>query len=307
MKEQGSSRADRPAAKVLVTGATGQLGRELARVAWPAGWDVLALGRDALDLRDVRAIADAIAEHAPSAVVNAGAYTAVDRAEGDAVLAWQVNALAPAAMGAACARAGIPLVQVSTDYVFGGDKAGGWAVSDPVAPLNVYGASKLGGELAVRTSGARHAIVRTAWVVSAHGANFVKTMLRIGAERETVRVVGDQIGSPTGAADLAQALASVAVTLAADADAPTGTFHFANMGAVSWAGFAAEIFRQSGERGGPAARVEPIATADYPTAARRPANSVLAVDAIGRAYGIAPRPWQEALGDIMDELIGPVR
>jgi dTDP-4-dehydrorhamnose reductase len=180
-------------------------------------------------------------------------------------------------------------------------------VDDPVAPLGVYGASKLGGELAVRTSGVRYAIVRTAWVVSAHGSNFVKTMLRVGAERGHLLVVDDQVGSPTGAADLAEALAEIAMRLAGDAGAASGTFHFSNEGAVSWAGFAREIFRQSAARGGPSATVEPIATADYPAPARRPANSLLSHAAIGAAYGIIPRPWVEALGDILDELIGATK
>lgn len=293
---------------VLVTGANGQLGIELARLGWPVGWHAVALGRHALDLADPAAIA-AIVEaghdgHSWAAVINAAAYTRVDKAEADQVTAWQVNALAPAALGQACARAEIPLVQVSTDYVFAGDKAGAWEVNDPVSPLGVYGASKLGGELAVRTSGSRHAIVRTAWVVSAHGANFVKTMLRVGGERGHLRVVDDQQGSPTSAADLAHALAGIALRLAQDAMAPSGTYHFSNAGAVSWAGFAAEIFRQSADRGGPTATIEPIATAEYPTPARRPANSLLSHSAITCAYGITPRPWQDALGDILDELIG---
>lgn len=297
---------------VLVTGAGGQLGAELARIAWPDGFTAVALGRDALDLADPAAIAAMVSDGHDGrpwvAVVNAAAYTAVDRAESDAAAAWIVNAVAPAALGQACAGAGIPIVHVSTDYVFPGDRDGAWAVDDAVAPLGVYGASKLGGELAVRASGARHAIVRTAWVVSAHGHNFVKTMLRLAAERERLRVVDDQRGSPTGAADLARALATIAVRLADDAQTarPGGgdTFHFANAGATSWAGFAREIFRQSALRGGPSAIVEPIATADYPTPARRPANSLLATDAIRAAYAIDPRPWREALGDILDELIG---
>ena len=293
---------------VLITGARGQLGIELARAAWPDGWCAVPLGRDALDLADPEAIARVVAAGhggiAWAAVVNAGAYTAVDKAEADIVAAWRVNALAPAALGAACNAAGIPLVQVSTDYVFPGDRSGAWAVDDPVAPLGVYGASKLGGELAVRTSGARHAIVRTAWVVSAHGHNFVRTMLRLAAERDALRVVGDQHGSPTGAADLAAALATVAVRLAEDARAPGGTFHFANAGATSWAGFAAEIFHQSIARGGASATVEPIATAEYSTPAHRPANSLLDCSAIETAFGVKPRPWQDALGDILDELIG---
>ena len=294
--------------KVLVTGANGQLGHELARLSWPRGWQAIALDRDALDLADPAAIVAAVqAGHDGqpwAAVINGAAYTAVDKAEADQVAAWQVNALAPAAFGQACAAAGIPLVQVSTDYVFAGDKLGAWEVNDPVAPLGVYGASKLGSELAVRTSGARHAIVRTAWIVSAHGANFVKTMLRVGAERGHLRVVDDQRGSPTSAADLADALTTIAMRLVQDADAPSGTFHFSNAGAVSWAGFATEIFRRSAARGGPRATVEPIATSEYPTPARRPANSLLSHDAIGSAYGIIPRPWQAALDDILDELIG---
>jgi dTDP-4-dehydrorhamnose reductase len=294
---------------VMVTGAGGQVGTELARAVWPAGWRAVPVDRATLDLADPTGIAALVAaghDGAPWAgVINAAAYTAVDRAEGDQVAAWQINALAPAAFGAACASAGIPLVQVSTDYVFAGDKAGAWQVDDPVGPLGVYGASKLGGELAVRTSGARHAIVRTAWVVSTGGANFVRTMLRVGAERDTLRVVDDQRGSPTAAADLAAALVRITVRLVEDDGAPNGTFHFSNAGETSWAGFAAEIFRQSALRGGPSARVEPITTIDYPTPARRPANSLLSHNAISAAYGIAPRPWQEALGDILDDLIGP--
>lgn len=290
--------------RVLVIGATGQLGTELQRVTWPAGWEAVAVDRATLDLRDPAAIAATVAGQPWAAVINAAAYTAVDRAESDVVTAFQVNALAPAALAAACVAASLPLVHVSTDYVFAGDKDGAWEVDDPVAPLGVYGASKLGGELAVRTSGARHAIVRTAWVVSAHGSNFVKTMLRLGATRDTLTVVDDQRGSPTAAADLAGALAMVAVRLATDPGSPTGTFHFANRGAVTWAGFAAAIFREAARRGAPGATVIPIRTADYPTAARRPANSLLSTAVIERAFGITPRTWDVALADILDELIG---
>ncbi|WP_230782359.1 dTDP-4-dehydrorhamnose reductase [Sphingomonas sp. Leaf37] len=290
--------------EILITGAGGQLGTELQRCAWPEGWTVTAVDVAELDLRDTAAILGLVTSRPWAAVINGAAYTAVDKAETDLVTAWAVNAMAPAAFAEGCVKAGIPLVQVSTDYVFAGDKAGAWEVEDPVAPLGVYGASKLGGELAVRTSGVRHAIVRTAWVVSAHGANFVKTMLRVAETRDTLNVVADQRGSPTSAADLAAALTTIAVRLVEDADAPTGTFHFSNAGDISWADFATEIFRQSRLRGGPDADVVPIPSSAYPTPAQRPANSLLSHDAIRAAYGITPRDWRIALSDILNELIG---
>ena len=291
---------------VLITGAAGQVGTALARHAWPEGWRPVALTRAELDLLDPAAIAAAVASRPWAAVINAAAYTAVDKAEAEPVLAWRVNALAPAALAAACGQAGVPLVHVSTDYVFDGSKPDAWAPDDPTGPLGVYGASKLGGEWAVRTGCPRHAIVRTAWVVSACGANFVKTMLRLGADRPTLRVVADQRGSPTAAADLAAALAAMAMRLAEDSRAPTGVWHFSNGGATTWHGFATEIFAQSGARGGPSPAVEPIATADFPTPARRPANSLLSTATLTRDWGITPRPWGQALGPILDDLIGPV-
>lgn len=295
------------AGAVLITGAAGQLGTELQRCAWPVGWEVVALDRAALDLFDTSAIEEIFASRPWAAVINGAAYTAVDKAESDSVAAWRINAIAPAVLGAACANAGIPIVHVSTDYVFAGNKAGKWEVDDPVSPLGVYGASKLGGELAVQTSGARHAIVRTAWVVSAHGGNFVKTMLRLGAEKSNLRVVDDQRGCPTSAADLAQTLVAITVRLAEELQAPSGIFHFSNTGETSWAGFAAEIFCQSEKRGGPTATIIPIKTTEYGTPARRPANSVLSMTAISAAYDIEPRPWKEALSEILDELIGEIK
>ncbi|WP_380787634.1 dTDP-4-dehydrorhamnose reductase [Sphingomonas sp. R86521] len=297
--------------RVLVTGGNGQLGTELKRYPWPAGWAVTAIDIDELDLRDTDAITAMVAQGADgepwAAVISAGAYTAVDKAEDDIVTAWAVNAMAPAAFAAACAKAAIPILQVSTDYVFDGARDGAWETDDPVAPLGVYGASKLGGELAVRTSGARYAVVRTAWVVSAHGNNFVKTMLRVAATNPTLRVVDDQHGSPTSAADLAAALATIAMRLVDDPAAPTGTYHFSNAGAVTWAGFAREIFSQSAARGGSSADVVGIPTSDYPTPATRPANSLLSHTAITQDYGIRPPAWQDALSNILDELIGKAK
>ncbi len=296
---------------VLITGASGQLGTALTKAAWPAALVPVPLDRKALDLMDAPAIMACVRaghEGAPwAAVVNAGAYTAVDRAEHDVLAAWQVNALAPAAFAEACAALHIPLIQVSTDYVFPGDRSGAWDIGDPTGPLGVYGASKLGGEWAVRSACVRHAIVRTAWVVSPYGANFIRTMLRLARERDVVRVVADQYGSPTSANDLAAALILIATRLAADDAAPGGTFHFSNAGTTNWAAFATEIFSQSRRRGGPFATVEPISTSDYPTAARRPGNSVLSHAAIIEHYNIRPRDWQDAVSDILDELIGMAR
>ncbi len=290
--------------RILVTGGNGQLGTELKRYAWPDGWAVTAIDIDELDLRDTAAIAAMVASQPWAAVISAGAYTAVDKAESDIVTAWAVNAMAPAAFAEACVKADIPIIQVSTDYVFDGTRDGAWEVTDPVDPLGVYGASKLGGEFAVRTSGARYAIVRTAWVVSAHGNNFIKTMLRVGATNPTLRVVDDQHGSPTSATDLAAALAKITIRLVEDCTAPTGIYHFSNAGAVTWAGFAREIFAQSAARGGASAEVQGITTAEYPTPATRPANSLLSHDAIICDYGIHPPAWQTALGNILDELLG---
>ena len=288
---------------ILVTGGSGQVGTELQRLSWPAGFEVSAPGRHEMDLSDPGSVAAMVQSRRFAAVINAGAFTAVDLCESEVAQAWQVNAVAPAVLARATALAGIPLVQVSTDYVFDGSKATPYAETDPVGPLCVYGASKLGGELAVRTANPRHAIVRTAWVFSAHGNNFVKTMLRVGRDRPLLRVVDDQRGCPTSAADLAAALAKIALAMIADADAPIGTFQFVNSGSCTWHGLAGEIFAQAARMGGPSPQLQAITTAEYPLPARRPANSQLATGRLGREYGIFPRPWQPALADILAELL----
>ncbi|MDB5696992.1 MAG: dTDP-4-dehydrorhamnose reductase [Sphingomonas bacterium] len=293
--------------QILVTGGSGQVGTALMHHTWPDGWQAVAPPRADLDLADPASIAAMVADRPWAAVINAGAYTAVDRAETEPVVAWQVNALGPAALAAACKAAVIPLVHVSTDYVFAGDRDGDWQVEDHTCPTSVYGASKLGGELAVRSGCPRHAIVRTAWVVSATGANFVKTMLRLGRERPSLRIVADQHGSPTSATELAAALATIAMRQVNDLDAPTGTWHFSNAGATTWHGFATEIFRQAAARGAPSPALEAITTADFPTPARRPANSLLSTASLTRDWGIVPTPWGEALGPILDDLIGQVQ
>ena len=290
---------------ILVTGGSGQVGGALVRAGAPDGFRFIAPARAEFDLADPASIAVFFASRPWAAVINAGAYTAVDRAQTDIETAWRVNALAPACLAKATAEAGVPMIHVSTDYVFPGDLDRPYGEDDPIGPLGVYGASKEGGEQAVRTGNPLHAIVRTSWVVSAHGANFVKTMLRLGADREVLRVVADQHGAPTAAADLAGVLTLIAQRMIADPGGPVGTFHFANAGATTWAGFAAEIFRLSAARGGPSARVESIATKDYPTPARRPANSRLDLQRIRTLHGVAPRPWEQAIADIIDELIPP--
>jgi dTDP-4-dehydrorhamnose reductase len=290
--------------KILVTGGTGQVGTELCRFPWAADIEIVAPRRAELDLSNPEAIKTYVADGNFSAVINPAAYTAVDRAESDVVGAWRVNALAAAALAEATKKAGIPLVQVSTDYVFDGSSQSAYRESDPVAPLGVYGASKEAGEQAVRTANPRHVILRTAWVFSPHGNNFVKTMLRLAADRPILRVVDDQRGSPTAAKDIAAVLAAITLRLIADETAPTGTYHFVNAGEVSWCGFAGEIFRQWALTGHKVPDVEAIGTADYPTPARRPAYSGLSTQKLTDQFGITPRKWQDALSDTLSQLHG---
>lgn len=286
------------AGPILVTGGSGQVGIELRRRAGR----VVAPDRSQLDLANPEAIAAVVASRPWSAVINAAAYTAVDQAESDVAAAWRINAVGPAVLAAETARLGIPLVHVSTDYVFGGTKDGAYLPDDPTAPLGVYGASKLAGEIAIRSANPRHAIVRTAWVISPHGANFAKTMVRLAGERDHLRIVSDQLGCPTSAGDLADALILITNRLA-DSETAGGTWHFVNRGDASWDVLARAIFADLARRGRPSPTVEPISTADYPTPARRPANSRLSTASSERDFGIVPRHWQDALDDILSELL----
>jgi len=287
---------------ILLTGGDGQVGTELQRLA-PPHWRIAAPSEIELNLADQDSIKTVFGSQTWSAVLSVGAYTAVDRAESDIATAWRVNALGPAMLAEATAKAGVPLIHVSTDYVFSGDKPGFYVEGDPVAPLGVYGASKEGGEQAVRTGNPRHVILRTAWVVSPHGANFIKTMLRLGAERPILRVVDDQRGCPTSATDIAAALVAVTERLIADPDALTGDYHFVNDGEASWCEFARAIFEAAEGYGRPAPVVEAITTAEYPTPARRPANSRLSTAKIRRDFGIEPRGWREAMEEIVARLL----
>jgi dTDP-4-dehydrorhamnose reductase len=286
---------------ILVTGGQGQVGLEMARLSWPEGTVALFPTRAELDLASRDSILAYLDRHPVEAIVNCAAYTAVDRAEAEPELAFRINGEAAGWL----AEAGLPIVHLSTDYVFDGSKAGAYAIDDPVAPLGVYGASKLAGERAVLGSGARALVLRTAWVLSAHRQNFLKTMLRVAQTNPRLRVVDDQRGCPTAAADIAATVQAILLRMLDDSAAPLGIQHFVNEGEASWCELARAIFRMSADRGGPVAEVEAIATAEYPTPARRPANSRLSTAALREAYGIEPRHWHAAVGNIIDELLGP--
>ena len=278
---------------MLVFGKTGQVARELARLLPDGDF----AGRDRADLTDPAACAALIREARPEAVINAAAYTAVDKAESDQDTARLVNAAAPGAMAAACAELGIPFVHISTDYVFDGTGDAPRAEGDSTGPLGVYGATKLDGERAIAAAGGQWAVMRTSWVFSAHGSNFVKTMRRLGAQRDRLTIVADQIGGPTPAADIAAAALTIARAMIAD-PAKGGLYHFAGAPDVSWADFAREIFARSGL----SPQVEDIPTSAYPTPAKRPANSRLDCAAITRDFGIARPDWRKGLGPVIKEL-----
>jgi dTDP-4-dehydrorhamnose reductase len=281
--------------KILVAGNSGQLARALGDRHWPESTQCVTLGRPELDITDEASVAAAVAAHAPDVIVNAAAYTAVDRAETEREAAFALNEGGPRHLARAAARRGIPLIHISTDYVFGGAGTRPWREDDATAPQGVYAASKLAGEEAVREECARHVILRTSWLFAASGWNFVRTMLRLGASGAPVRVVDDQWGCPTPASDLADAIATIAA-----APGPFGTYHCCGEGAVTWHGFAAEIFARSGL----APTLVPITTAEYGAAAPRPAYSVLDAGKIWRDYRIAQRPWTDGLERALREIKG---
>jgi dTDP-4-dehydrorhamnose reductase len=287
---------------ILVTGGQGQVGLELARQDWPAELTIHYPTRETCDIASPASLLGYLRAYPFAAIINCAAYTAVDKAEEDRDTAFLVNGEAPGWL----ADSGVPLIHLSTDYVFDGSKDGYYLEDDPVAPLGVYGASKLEGERAVLAGQSRSIILRTAWVLSAHRGNFLKTMLRAAALNPKLRVVDDQRGCPTSAADIAATLRTIALRLIGDAKAPLGVYHFVNGGEASWCELAREIFALSAAAGGPAAEVEAITTAEYPTPAKRPANSRLSTAKIARDYGIHPRGWRDAVRDIIGELVGPV-
>lgn len=281
---------------LLVFGSTGQVATELRQLAPHLAPDAVFLDRAAADLSDPAACAAAIRAHRPRAVINAAAWTAVDRAEAEEAAATVVNGDAPTAMAQACAALGIPLVHLSTDYVFDGAGQAPFAPDHPTAPLGAYGRSKLRGEEGVRAAGGPHVILRTSWVFSAHGTNFLKTMLRLGASRDSLTVVADQIGGPTPARAIAEACLAIADQLAKDPGL-SGTYHFAGAPDVSWADFAREIMA----RAGLGCRIGDIPTSAYPTPARRPANSRMDCASLQR-FGLARPDWRAAVTTTLNEL-----
>lgn len=285
----GASAAD---VDILVTGANGQVGHALGTLDW-GGARVHSLGRAELDLGDPEAAAREVARLRPAVVINAAAYTAVDRAESEPALAYRVNAEAPAAIARAVAGYGGLLVHYSTDYVFDGTASRPYREDDATAPSGVYGASKLAGEQGIADSGCDHLVLRTSWVYSYRGGNFLRTMLRLAAERDTLTVVADQAGTPTYAVDLARLTRDMLRALGTRRDPGVlGVYHLGNEGQTTWHGFAREILRGAGHQ---QVAVEPITTADYPTPARRPAYSVLDKGRAVRTFGLSIPTWQDGL------------
>ncbi|MGY8962463.1 MAG: dTDP-4-dehydrorhamnose reductase [Rhodospirillales bacterium] len=288
-------------ADVLITGADGQLGWELRRRAKARTITTRALNRSDLGITDKDAVLNAVTTTKPRVLINAAAYTAVDKAESEPAAAFAINRDGPKHLAHACAEAGIPLIHISTDYVFDGTKDSPYGEGDHAAPLGTYGASKLAGEDAVRDGLQQHIILRTAWVYGVHGNNFVKTMLRLAETQSKLRVVNDQHGCPTFAGDLADAILDIVQhiifrTVPKDG---YGTFHCTGSGRTTWNGFAEKIFEFATTDVDKRPAIEGIATTEYPTPARRPANSILDCGKLTHTYGITLRPWQDALADML--------
>ncbi|MGQ3672633.1 dTDP-4-dehydrorhamnose reductase [Xanthobacter sp. TB0136] len=289
---------------ILLLGAGGQVGQEVNALATRQGHKVTACDRAALDITDPVAVARALEKNQPDVLINAAAYTAVDKAESEPELAARINALAPGLIAERCAHARIPFIHISTDYVFDGTKATAYVESDPVKPLGVYGRTKAAGEAAIRAAMERHIILRTAWVYGAYGNNLLKTMLRLAGERDRLTIVADQRGCPTATQDIAIALLAAAHA-AARGDARWGTYHFAGTGDTTWHGFASAIIEAAAPHTGRHPEVAAITTADYPTPARRPQNSVLASDLFERSFGVRAAPWQQRTVEVVSALVAP--
>ena len=291
--------------KALILGSSGQVAHALKASAI---YDqAIALGRPDIDLTDAESVRAAIAAHRPDVVINAAAYTAVDKAESEAEAAFALNRDGPAAAAAAAYEIGAAFIHLSTDFVFDGTKEAAWLEDDVTNPLGVYGQSKLEGELAVSAAHLNAVTVRLSWVYGAHGANFAKTMLRLAADREEIGVVDDQRGRPTAAEDIAQALWTLARGLVAMGESPHQLYHLGPQGDASWADFAVAIMDASGKAGGPSAAIRRITTTDYPTPAKRPANSVLDCTRIEQDWSIALPHWEESCQRVVTEIVAGLK
>lgn len=293
--------------RVVVTGVNGQVAQSLVEYGMVLGHVVILLGRPHLDLArdDATTMQVLLAGVAPQVIVSAAAYTEVDKAESEPNLAQAVNATGAGRLAQVAHELGVPMVHLSTDYVFSGEGNRAWREDDPTSPKGVYGATKLAGEEAVRAACANSVVLRTAWVYSPFGTNFVKTMLRIAETRDELSVVADQVGNPTSAFDVADGVLAVAENLLYNADpALRGVFHMAGMGETSWAGFAEAIFAASSARGGPVAQVKAITTAHYPTPAARPTNSRLDCTRLAEFHGVCLSAWQSSLDRVIGRLLG---
>jgi dTDP-4-dehydrorhamnose reductase len=291
---------------LLVIGRTGQVAQALAATARRSGFEDLRFtDRSVIDLLQPESARRAIFDSRPELVVIAAAYTAVDRAENERDAAMRINGDAVGEVAAAAAEVGAPVIHLSTDYVFDGSGEGAYRENDTTCPVNFYGASKLAGEEALRAAQVDHLILRTSWVYAPTGTNFVKTMLRLAADREEVRVVADQRGCPSSAGDLADAILGLALKrLRAGSREGWGeTYHLAGQGVCSWAEFAGHVFEQSRTLGGPHARVVPIPSSEYPTPARRPANSELDCGRIAQVFGVRPLDWRRSSSAVVAELL----
>jgi dTDP-4-dehydrorhamnose reductase len=284
---------------ILLFGPTGQVGTQFARLAGPPA-TVIPVSRATCDLTDAASVREAVLRAAPAAVVNAAAYTAVDKAESDEQTCFAVNAAAPGAMASAAKELGIPLVHYSTDYVFNGQKTGMYVEGDATDPLGVYGRSKLEGEQNVAAEGGEFVVLRTSWVYEATGQNFLRTMLRLGAERPELRIVSDQTGAPTSA----RAIAGATLKVLEQGTLPSGVYHMTAGGSTTWFGFTEQIFALAEEQKIVPAKpkLTPITTADYPTPAKRPMNSVLSNNKFEKAFGFRLAAWEDGLRDVMDSI-----
>lgn len=290
--------------RILVAGAQGQLGRELLRQGLNSEFELIPTDLAEMDIAAADHVGEAVALFHPFVVINAAAYTQVDKAETQPQLAYRVNAEGPATLAGVCKSAGVALIHISTDYVFSGEKNTPYTESDPVSPTGVYARSKAAGEDRVRSLLARHIILRSAWLYGVFGHNFVNTMLQLGREKKVVSVVSDQFGSPTSAADLARAILKIASHIYRDPAVAWGTYHYCGKGVASWYEFAEEIFRLAEDYhllNRPVVRA--ISTEQYPTPAKRPRFSALDCSRIGQAFGIFPQPWPESLDVVIKRIV----